>query len=59
MAMNPFGRNAFTGGEKSTIVVRAGNVFRLRYAVLFHWNDRPSDFNPDGAYREYLRMIDK
>jgi hypothetical protein len=58
MAMNPFGLNAFTGAEKSTIVVRPGEAFRLRYAVLFHWNDRPSDFNPDGAYRQYLHMTD-
>jgi hypothetical protein len=57
MAMNPFGRNAFTGGEKSTIVVRAGDAFRLRYGVLFHWNGRPGEFDPEQAYREYLRVI--
>jgi hypothetical protein len=55
LAMNPFGRNAFTGKEKSAIVVQANHPFRLRYAVLFHWNDRPQDFNPQHAYREYLQ----
>jgi hypothetical protein len=59
MAMNPFGRNAFTGKEKSAVVVQAKEPFRLRYAVLFHWNDRPQDFNPERAYREYLKSIPK
>jgi hypothetical protein len=59
MAMNPFGRNAFTGGEKSAVVVPAGDSFRLRYGVLFHWNDSPSDFDPDRAYQEYLQTIEE
>ena len=58
MAMNPFGRNAFTGGEKSAAVVPAGEAFRLRYGVLFHWNASPTDFDPATAYQEYIRMIE-
>jgi hypothetical protein len=57
MAMNPFGRNAFTGGEASKIVVEAGQNLRLRYAVLFHWNQRPDEFDPAAAYEEHLRLI--
>jgi len=57
MAMNPFGRNAFTGKEKSAVEVPANQSFRLRYAVLFHWNDRPGDFDPERAYREILHSI--
>lgn len=57
MAMNPFGQNAFTGKEKVALVVPANQSFRLRYAVLFHWNDRPEDFNPERAYREILQSI--
>jgi hypothetical protein len=57
MAMNPFGRNAFTGGEKSAVVVRSDEPFRLRYGVLFHWNEEPSDFNPERAYRECLHAL--
>ncbi|HEU5119234.1 MAG TPA: PmoA family protein [Isosphaeraceae bacterium] len=47
---NPFGRNAFTGGEKSRVVVRAREALRLRFGVLIH------DDEPDltGAYRDYL-----
>jgi hypothetical protein len=36
MAANPFGRNAFTGGEKSRITIRPGEELRLRFGVLFH-----------------------
>ncbi len=57
MAMNPFGHNAFTGGEKSAIEVSAGEDFRLRYGVLFHWNDRASDFEPQPAYKRYLELV--
>jgi hypothetical protein len=59
MAMNPFGRNAFTGEEKSSIAVGERETFRLRYGVLFHWNDEPSEFNPEQVYREYLHNLDK
>lgn len=42
---NPFGRNAFTGGEASRIEVAAGQPFTLGYAVLLfqHPADRPLD----------------
>jgi hypothetical protein len=59
MAMNPFGRNAFTGGKMSAVVVPMNKPFQLRYAVLFHWNDHPMDFDPERAYREYLQSIGK
>jgi hypothetical protein len=59
MAMNPFGRNAFTGKDKSAVVVPANQSFRLRYAVHFHWNNRPGDFDPQRVYREYLQSIDE
>lgn len=36
MVANPFGRNAFTGGEKSAVTVRRGETFRLRFGVLLH-----------------------
>lgn len=34
MAANPFGRNAFTKGEKSKVVVTQGESLRLRFSVL-------------------------
>lgn len=36
LVANPFGRNAFTKGEKSKVVVRKGETFRLRFGVLVH-----------------------
>ncbi|MBM3861987.1 MAG: hypothetical protein FJ395_20375, partial [Verrucomicrobia bacterium] len=36
MVANPFGRNAFTKGEKSAVVVKKGESFRLRFGVLIH-----------------------
>jgi hypothetical protein len=36
LVANPFGQNAFTRGEKSTVLVRKGETLRLRFGVLFH-----------------------
>ncbi len=36
MAANPFGRQAFTKGDKSQVVVPAGESLRLRFAVRVH-----------------------
>ena len=52
LAANPFGRNAFTKGEKSKIVVRVGETQRLRFGVLLFSGE------PDlsAAYRDYLQQ---
>jgi putative membrane-bound dehydrogenase-like protein len=39
VAANPFGRNAFTGGEKSRVDVKAGEGFRLRFSLLAYSGD--------------------
>jgi hypothetical protein len=36
LVANPFGRRAFTKGEQSRIIVKAGEPFRLRFGVLVH-----------------------
>lgn len=36
LVANPFGRNAFTKGEKSAVAVKKGETFRLRFGVLVH-----------------------
>ncbi len=36
LAVNPFGRAAFTQGEPSRIVVQPGKTFRLRFGVYVH-----------------------
>jgi hypothetical protein len=50
LAANPFGRNAFTGGEKSRVVVPRGRTLRLRFGVLIF--DGTPDL--DQAYRASL-----
>lgn len=50
---NPFGRNAFTRGEKSRIVVKAGETLRLRFGVLI-WSGRR---DLGAAYRDFLKQI--
>ena len=58
MALNPFGRKAFTrSGEASRVEVPAGEPFRLRYGVLLHWHDRPEDFDPAAAYQQFLERV--
>jgi hypothetical protein len=57
IAMNPFGRNAFTGGEKSAVTVPRGETFQLRYGVLFHWHPQAGDFDPQQSYQQYLKVI--
>ena len=49
---NPFGRNAFTKGEKSRVVVREGESLRLQFGVLV-WGGR-TDFGT--AYRDFLKQ---
>jgi hypothetical protein len=36
LVANPFGRNAFTKGEKSAVTIRKGETFRLRFGILVH-----------------------
>ena len=55
MAMNPFADSAFIGGGKSSTTVPQGRSFRLRYGVLFHWNTRPDDFDPQREFNRYTK----
>ncbi len=52
LVANPFGRNAFTKGEKSKVVVGKGQTLRLRFGVLF-FNGEP---DPGASYRDYLQL---
>ncbi len=36
LVANPFGKNAFAGGDKSKLVVKKGETFRIRFGVLVH-----------------------
>ena len=51
---NAFGQNALTGGDKSTVTIKPGEPFRLRYGILIHSaaKDKPTDLK--AAYADYL-----
>lgn len=50
LVANPFGQNAFTRGEKSKVIVRKGETFRLRFGVLVH----SGKVDLAAAYKEWL-----
>jgi hypothetical protein len=53
LVANPFGRNAFTRGEKSKVVVRKGETFRLRFGVLVH----SGETDVAAAYKAWLAAL--
>jgi hypothetical protein len=53
MAANPFGRNAFTVGEKSAVVVKKGEPFRLRFGVLLHASPKGQDLDLKAEYEHF------
>jgi hypothetical protein len=55
VAANPFGRSAFTKGEKSKVDVAKGESLRLRYAVLVH----AGHVDLARAYREARELFDQ
>jgi hypothetical protein len=56
MVANPFGRNAFTKGEKSAVVVKKGEPFRLRFGVLIHAAPLDRDVDLEAEY-EYFKSL--
>jgi hypothetical protein len=56
MVANPFGRSALARGEPSKITVRRSEFFRLRFGVLLHDQAREREFEPAGAYDEYVSL---
>jgi hypothetical protein len=52
-AANPFGRNAFTKEEKSRMVVKPGEEFRLRYAVIVHDGRAGGGYDPQEVFDRY------
>ena len=56
---NPFGREAFGKGPKSTVVVEPGEKFRLRYGLLVHSGPEGSESDHAATYREYLDLTGK
>jgi hypothetical protein len=56
VAANPFGRNAFTGGESSRVEVEAGKPFVLHYAMLVFQLPVDRDLDAAGIYRAYSKQ---
>ncbi|MBT6154301.1 MAG: PmoA family protein [Planctomycetaceae bacterium] len=54
---NPFGRNAFTKGEKSKIEVKAGWELRLRYGVFLYDSESDNAPNIGAVYREFTKQL--
>jgi hypothetical protein len=53
LVANPFGRHAFTKGEKSRVTVGQGGTFRLRFGVFVHGDD----VRPKAAYADFLKVL--
>ncbi len=56
---NPFGREAFGKGEKSSVVVKPGEKLRLRYGVLIHSGPKDGKTDLAAAYQDYLQQSGK
>ncbi|MFA6562540.1 MAG: DUF6807 family protein [Verrucomicrobiia bacterium] len=57
MVANPFGRNAFTKGEKSAVVVKKGKPFHLRFGVLTHASPLGQDVDLVAEYEHFKRTL--
>jgi hypothetical protein len=55
-ATNPFGRNAFTGGEKSAVSVKPGEEFRLAYGVFIYDAAKDETVDLPAVYDEYVKL---
>ena len=54
MVANPFGRNAFTKGETSSVVVKPTERLRLRYGLLIHASPTDQPLDRAAAYQAFL-----
>ncbi|MBN2329946.1 MAG: PmoA family protein [Candidatus Omnitrophica bacterium] len=58
VAANPFGRNAFTKGEKSKVLVKKGERFELVYLVFIHCGDQKDDIDLSAVYEKLRTVFD-
>jgi len=59
MTANPFGRQAFAKGDKSSVVVRPGEKCRLRYGILIHSGPEGSQTDLAAEYKDYQHLAEK
>jgi hypothetical protein len=53
---NPFGRQAFGKGDKSSVAIKPGETMRLRYGVLLHAGQPGSKPDLKSAYTDYVEL---
>lgn len=53
---NPFGRQAFGKGDKSSITVKPGEKLHLRYGLLIHSGPKGSKVDAEAAYKDYVTL---
>jgi hypothetical protein len=58
LVANPFGRNAFTEGDKSAVRVAPGQRLRLRFGAFICSTAAANDARTAAAYDEYLRLAE-
>ena len=54
VALNPFGRKAFTGQDESRVVVRRGDSLTLVYGVVVHESKTEGDVDVAGLFRDFI-----
>jgi hypothetical protein len=59
VAANAFGREAFSKGEKSSVVVKPGEELRLRYGVFVHSDPEGNSPDLQSEFDEYVRLSGK
>jgi len=58
LVANPFGRKAFTRGTPSKVVVKPGEKFRLRFAVVIYSVPETAVFDLSRAYQDAAKIIE-
>jgi hypothetical protein len=53
---NPFGRQAFGKGDKSSVAIQPGAKMHLRYGVLLHSDPKGSQPDLPAAYNDYVQL---
>jgi len=51
---NPFGRSAMKQGDKSTVLVKRGEKFRLRFGAMLHSTPMETKTDPSLFYRQFV-----
>ena len=57
LVANPFGRNAFTRGPASRVVVEPDEPFHLRFGVALYNTSAERPINLPDAYRDFLEQL--